>query len=154
VILIAMLVGAFCCVRRHRRNNIKFNPRAPYYSAPQITHSQAGRYPQPQQETQSYQLPAPVPVELSANNYQMQMDPKDLVHQVYESPGYIEWQTQSPVSHVSPSDSPHPSILSHRTQLSTSNKPVYGSQISPAPTYASLGRTRRPAPSNQTYYSP
>jgi hypothetical protein len=154
VVLTAVLVVAFCCVRRHRRNNIKPNSQDPYHLAPQSPHSQRERYPPSQQETQSYQLPAPVPVELSANNYQMQMAPKDLVHQIYETPHYIEWQTQSPVSHVSPTSSHHPSILSHGTQLNTSNKTVYGSQTSPAPTYASLGRTRKPVPSNQTYYSP
>jgi hypothetical protein len=156
VVLIAVLVGASCCICRHRRKKLKTNPQGLNHPAHQSSHSQVERYPHPHPESQSYQLPAPVPVELSANNYQMQMDPKDSVHHVHESPRYVEWQTQSPVSHVSSTISPHPSIFSHGTQLSTSNKTVYGSgsQTSPAPTYASLGRTRKPVPSNQTCYSP
>lgn len=161
VVLLALLLGAFCCIRRHRRNHLK-PPPAQYHPSPiytQVPITPQSPPPQVGQRPQShlYQLPAAVPVELSASNYHQEGGKDSMYHHVQDTPQYTEWQGQPPEHHASPIISPHPSVTSGRTDLSWTGTNIspFGTQTSPAPTYSSIGRpSRKPVPQNQTYYSP
>ncbi|KAG4439465.1 hypothetical protein IFR05_005044 [Cadophora sp. M221] len=162
LVLIALLLAGCCFVRRHRKKNsqpptaeVTYNP-APTYSQTQFTpHTPQTPYSDhgPHTQTHHYQLPAnEPPAELSGNNYRLhQVDPKaNMIQRVHHTPHY----PPSP-HHISPSLSPHPSFTAGTDSVGTNSHTIYGSQVSPTPTYSSLGRgTRKPVPANQTYYSP
>lgn len=146
VVLIALLLGGCCLIRRRRKT--RENAQPAYNPAPMHPHDPGSPYQhQHYQPTPHYQLPTnSPPVELSAGNLHMhQVDPKDGMR-VNEGqyPLYNEWQ-ESPIHpHSSPAMSPH-STYSHGPNS------LHGSQTSPAPTYASVGR-RKPVPLPETYY--
>jgi hypothetical protein len=163
-VLLALALGCCCFIRRHRREIPVQELPAPYPRQPE--YSQVLPLSPPAQYTpveNFHQLPAPVPAELAENNYP-RYDP---TYNPAKSPVYSQVHGTPPLQH-SPVASPHPSIYSHATTTyshptdpSLTNTPTsrYGSQTSPAPTYASMGhdrgsRTRKPVPPNQTYYSP
>ncbi|KAL2073942.1 hypothetical protein VTL71DRAFT_11268 [Oculimacula yallundae] len=163
LILLCAILLATCCLvhqRRKRRASpppaeVAQNPVTTYshvpLQSPTTPYSDQGDHPH---HTQHYQLPAnetAPPAELSGNNYQMHpVDPDKItmIPRVYDSP-------HNPPSphYVSPSLSPHPSYNAAPDEISPHTG--YGSQVSPTPTYSSLGRGGRKAvPANQTYYSP
>ncbi|PBP16800.1 cell wall anchored protein [Diplocarpon rosae] len=162
LVLAALLVAGFCCVRRHRRKNspppvteVVYNP-APAYPfpphTPQSPYSDHGQgHQQPEQE--HYQLAAnSPPAELSGSTFPLhQFDPKaNMIQEIQDSPR----NTPPPWPHQI-----SPSLLSHPSQFSgAGGAPIpydNGPQVSPTPTYSSLGETsKRPAPVNQTFYSP
>lgn len=123
IVLNALLVRLFCCVRRNKKERQQPVYRSSYPQAPAILHDSYVPQYQP-----TYQLPAPVPVELSSANVH---NPKTM--QVHE---YIQ---HSPFQ-VSPSHSPH---LSFYVVTEFSKGPAYESRLSSAPTYSSGRRTSR-----------
>jgi hypothetical protein len=163
-VLLALALGCCCFIRRHRRRSRVQELPAPYQGQPEYSQvppsSPPGQYAPVEH---FHQLPAPVPVELAENSYPRH----DPTYDPAKSPVYSHVHGTPPLQH-SPLASPHPSTYSHvtttyshPTDMSVTNTPVsrYGSQTSPAPTYASMGqdrgsRTRKPVASNQTYYSP
>lgn len=163
LVLLALLLGGCCFIRRHRKKKsqpltaeVACNP-APTYTQSQFTpHTPQTPYENGQHtQTQHYQLPAnEPPAELSGNNYPLhQVDPKaNMIQQVHDTPQY----PPSP-HHISPlpSPSPHPSTNAGTDYNGDQAHSPYGSQVSPTPTYSSLGRgARKAVPANQTYYSP
>lgn len=165
--MVALLLGAYFCIRRHRRNKMSSQSTTTYSNGvqqyphpfPQSPHSaylQSPAYQTP--ISPSHLQPAPV-AELSGNTNSpplMQDAAPKYDSPVVQDSSYIlhgDWQPSTPVTpHAQPlhtPTSPHPSAYSTttRSELSGSNPNVsYGSQTSPTPTNASLGRSppRRP----------
>ncbi|CZT12447.1 uncharacterized protein RAG0_16264 [Rhynchosporium agropyri] len=160
ILLLALLLAGCCFIHRHRKKHadpgdplpaeIATNP-APTYSHlplrnPTTPYSDQGEH------QQSYQLATNAPpVELSVNNYEMQMQKVNpdaiTIHQMLDN------NPPSP-HHISPSLSPHPSY--NNVQADDVSPHGYGGQVSPAPTYSSsLGKGgRKLVATNQTFYSP
>lgn len=163
VVLLALALGCCCFIRQHRRRSRPQELPAPYPGqaypkAPYIASSPYSPQGIHYQPVEAYQLPAPVPVELAENAYSRH-DP--VKSPIFHASGF---QETPPLQH-SPLASPHLSTYSHATttyshpsELSGTYRSdtIYGSQVSPSPTYSSVGRAglRKPVPPNQTYYSP
>lgn len=176
-IIFAMILGCCCFIRRHRRNHrpdqMPTNIYDPQYN--QAPFSPGSPYsPQSQYRQPVHQLPAPVPLEMSSQNYNRH-EPSikspiyQEVHQFPSpSPRHDSFHSSS---HTSPLASPQ-STHSHATtayysnsnDISVDNTPVSrsGTHTSPSPTQASLHGSRpgsrpgarKPVVQNQTYYSP
>ena len=143
VVLIALLLGGCCLIRRRRKT--RENAQPAYNPALIHPHDPGSPYHHPHYQPTPLPTNSP-PAELSASNVQMhQVDPKDAMR-AHEGqyPLYNESQELPMHPHSSPTMSPH-STYSHGSNS------LPGSQTSPAPTYASVGR-RKPVPLHETYY--
>jgi hypothetical protein len=169
VVLIAILLGGCCLIRRHRRRHmpqppVTGYPAPDYFAVPQSPYNPQSQYQQhyqpPMPVQQTYQLPAVVPVELQGNNYQMDPTKNTGIQQLPAEPIYLNSPNSSPQpQHLTPTHSVHSPVPSYFSPTTDSrSNTMYsapGSATSPTPTYSSVGRhARKPVPANQTYYSP